>query len=314
MLEISVVIPVYNAEKFLERCLDSILLSLKGVKGEIIVVNNKSTDDSLTILKRYEKEHPKIISVLECNVVGASAARNYGATKAKGEYLWFIDADDAISEEAVTELLKEAKKKKADFVMPGTDKYLENGDRTYLPALDPKDPEFKSKFIRRAIGPWQVIIRRKWWTENGFQFKEGIIHEDLEVMSTLILHTDNYASVDKPLYYYFWNSNSILHKVKWDPKYFDIFPALEGLYQHFKEADALETYKDELEWFFIWNLLIDSAGDFNRFKEGRSGFARSRKMLKEYFPNWRKNRFLNQKKMGIKFKIRVYLSYFGIVI
>lgn len=314
MLEISVVIPVYNAEKFLERCLDSVLSSLKGVKGEIIAINNKSTDDSLTILNRYKKEYPKIITILDCDVVGASATRNLGAAKAKGEYLWFIDADDAIFKDAVTELLREAKKKKADFVMPGTDKYLENGEKTYLPALDPKDPEFKSKFIRRAIGPWQVIIRREWWTKNDFRFKEGIIHEDLEVMPTLILHTDNYASVDKPLYYYYWNSNSVLHKVEWDPKYLDIFPALEGVYEHFKEAGALETYHDELEWFFIWNLLIDSAGDFKKFKEGRKGFKRSRKMLKEYFPNWRNNRFLNQKKMGIKFKIRVILSYFGIVI
>ena len=313
-MEISVIIPVYNAEKYIERCLDSILTSLGKIKGEIIVVDNNSSDNSLMVLKRYAKEYPKIITVLEHKTSGASAARNFGATKAKGEYIWFIDADDAIAKDAIPDVLREAKVRKADFVMPGTDKYLENGEKKYLPALDPKDSEFKSKFIRRAIGPWQVIIRREWWEKNGFRFKEGIIHEDLELMPTLILHTDNYASVDKPLYYYYWNSNSVLHKAKWDRKYFDIFPALEGLYNHFKEANALEIYHDELEWFFVWNLLIDSAGDFKKFREGRSGFKRSRKMLKKYFPNWLENRFLNQKKMGTKFKLRVVLSYHGIVI
>ena len=75
----------------------------------------------------------------------------------------------------------------------------------------------------------------------------------------------------------------------------------------FKEAEAVKTYHDELEWFFIWNLLIDSAKDFEAFPEGRPGFARSRKMLTKYFPNWRKNRFLKAK--PIKFRIKVRLNY-----
>ncbi len=313
-MQISVIIPVYNAEKYIERCLDSVIDSLEGIKGEIIAVNNNSNDNSPAILEKYAKKYPKTVIVLDCKPIGASAARNLGTKRAKGEYIWYIDADDAISKDAIPLLLKEAKAKKADFVMPGTDKVLEDGKKIYLPAIDPKDPDFKSKFIRRAIGPWQLIIRREWWNKNQLSFKEGIIHEDLELMPTLILYTNNYASVDEPLYYYYWNPNSVLHKVKWDPKYFDIFPALEGLYDHFKSANATEKYHDELEWFFIWNLLIDSAGDFKKFKEGQSGFKKSRELLKRYFPNWRKNRFLNQRKMGIKFKIRVYLSYFGIIV
>ena len=251
MPKISIIIPVYNAEKYIRRCLDSILNSLGKIKGEIFVVNNNSTDNSPLILKEYAKNYPKIITVLDCKTVGASAARNMGATKAKGEYLWFIDADDEISQDAIPELLKEAGRKNADFVMPGTDKIQENGEKVYLPAISPKDPKFKSKFIRRAIGPWQIIIRREWWMKNQFHFKEGIIHEDLELMPSLILYTDNYASVDKPLYYYYWNPNSVLHKAKWDPKYFDIFPALEGLYNRFEANLAIKTYHDELEWFFI---------------------------------------------------------------
>ena len=313
-MQISIIIPVYNAEKYIGRCLDSVLTSLGKIKGEILALDNNSTDNSLEILKRYEKQYPKIVTVLNCKDSGAAAVRNFGVTKAKGEYIWFIDADDKISEDAISVLLEEAKNEKADFVMLGANKLLENNEKVYLSAIDPKDPEFKSKFIRRAIGPWQVIIKREWWDKNRFQFKKGIIHEDLELMPALILHTDNFSSVDKPLYFYYWNPNSVLHKVEWDPKYFDIFPALEGLYSHFKEAEALKKYHDELEWFFIWNLLIDSAGDFKKFREGRSGFRRSREMLNKYFPNCRKNRFLNQKKMSTKFKIRVYLSYFGIVI
>ena len=70
---------------------------------------------------------------------------------------------------------------------------------------------------------------------------------------------------------------------------------------------AEKTYHDELEWFFIWNLLIDSAKDFDKFPEGKPGFQRSREMMKKYFPKWRKNRFLKQK--PLKFRMRVKLNY-----
>lgn len=313
-LKISVIIPVYNAEKYLERCVNSVLESLGRMRGEVILVNNNSTDRSAEIIAEFYKKYPKVVRGLECAPKGGAAARNCGFKAAKGEYVWFIDADDAVSKRAISELVAEADKTGADFVMLGADRILESGKKIYLSAIDPKDPEFKSKFLRRAIGPWQVIVRREWWKESKFQFTEGMIHEDLELMPAIILKTDRIASVDQPFYTYYFIPGSVLHSAKWDPKYLDIFPVLERLYWRFETAGELEKYRDELEWFFIYNLLIDSAGDFKKGgREGLVGFRRTRKMLRSYFPKWRKNRFLNQKKLGLKFKIRVYLSYFGIV-
>jgi hypothetical protein len=111
-----------------------------------------------------------------------------------------------------------------------------------------------------------------------------------------------------PLYFYRQTPNSVLHRSSWSEHAYDIFPALEGLYGRFKAVQAQKQYHDELEWFFIWNLLIDSAKDFAAFPEGRPGFARSRAMLKKYFPNWRKNRFLREK--PLKLRIRVRLNYY----
>ena len=135
-----------------------------------------------------------------------------------------------------------------------------------------------------------------------------MIHEDMEMISALILYTDKYASFNEPLYYYYQNDESVLHKSKWDKHAFDIFPALDGLYQRFENVGMAEKYHDELEWFFIWNLLIDSAKDFGKFPEGKPGFARSREMLKKYFPAWRKNRFLKVK--PLKLRIRVRINYY----
>lgn len=305
-MKVSIIVPVYNAEKYLERCLDSVLASLNKIDGEILAIDNNSTDNSVAILKKYAKEHPQI-KLLTCKTQGAAATRNYGAKQAKGEYLWFIDSDDSITKDAIPKLLETAKQTNADFVMLGMQRIHEDGHEDYLYAINPKDGDAKHRFVRYGLGPVQVFLRREWWNAH-FAFMEGIIHEDMELMSSLILHTDNFASVNEPLYNYYQNSGSVLHQKHWNPHAFDIFPALESLYEHFEKAGALEEYHDDIEWFFIWNLLLDSAKDFSAFPEGKPGFARSRAMLKKYFPKWRKSPFFREK--PFKLYLRVLLNYY----
>ena len=281
--------------------------SLGKITGEIILINNNSDDGSPKLMKALRKKYPKIINVLECSTPGASPCRNLGTSKAKGEYIWFIDADDYIDQRAVKVLVAKADETGADLVMMGAERVYEDGSTSYLSAVDKTRKDYKSRFVRYGMGPWQVLIRRKWWGRHGFTFKEGIIHEDMELMSALILYTDTFESIDMPLYFYRQTPNSVLHKHFWSEKAYDIFPALEGLYGRFKAVRAEKQYHDELEWFFIWNLLIDSAKDFAAFPEGKPGFKRSREMLTKYFPAWRKNRFLKEK--PLKLRVRVRLNY-----
>ena len=271
------------------------------------MVDNASTDKTLMVARKCRGNSPAEMGfrVLQCHTPGAAAARNLGASKANGEFIWFIDADDYIDESAITKLL--AKRSKADLIMMGAERSSADGSTSYLSAVDPSRPDWKSRFVRYGMGPWQVIIRRSWWQHYGFTFREGIIQEDMELMSALVLYTDRLASVDEPLYHYCHTPESVLHKAKFNPQIFDIFPALEGLYQRFKAAQAVKKYYAELEWFFIWNLLIDSAKDFTAWPEGHPGFAQARQMLKTYFPTWRRNRFLRQK--PLKFRVRVWLNY-----
>lgn len=307
MIQISIIIPVYNAEKYLDRCVKSVIKALEKIHGEILLVDNGSKDGSVDLIQKYRKKYPGVVRALQCLEPGAGTARNYGITEARGNYIWFVDADDEISEDAVTKLLQAAESKKADLVMLGMKRIYQNGHSDYLSAVRPDEDNYKSRFVRYGLGPVQAMAKRSWWNQYGFKFKEGVIQEDMEMMSALILFTDKYAAVDEPIYYYYQNDDSVLHKTTWDPHTFDIFPALEGLYQRFVDAGAEKTYHDELEWFFIWNLLIDAAKDFAKFEEGKPGFERSRQMLKKYFPKWRKNRFLKQK--SLKLRMRVRLNY-----
>lgn len=305
---ISIIIPVYNAEEYLKRCVDSVLDALDGFVGEILLVDNKSTDDSMKIMQHYRRKRQKVVRVLQCNTPGAAAARNMGAKEARGEYIWFVDADDYVANMALIKLISRAQKTDADIVMMGAERMLPGGGSSYLSAVDDSNPDYKSRFVRYGMGPWQVIIRKSWWAEHGFCFKEGFIHEDMELMSSLILYTDKFASVNEPLYFYCNNPESVLHKKKFSPHIFDIFPALEGCQERFVRAGAAEKYHDELEWFFIWNLLIDSAKDFEKFPEGKPGFGQSREMLKKYYPRWRRNRFLRAK--PLKLRLRVRTNYY----
>lgn len=314
-MDISVIIPVYNSEKYLSRCLDSVVAALgrSGQTGELLLVDNNSSDKSAAILREYHNKYPELIKVHQCKTPGAAATRNLGVSKARGEFIWFVDADDEIVEDAIGLLIEEARGTGADLTMLGLTRIYKDGHRENVPPVLPTDRDYKSKYIRSELGQVQVLIRRSWWLKHDFKFHEGIIHEDMELMPSLILFTDKFAAVDKILYLYYQNDDSVLHKLKFDPHYFDIFTALESLYARFEKAGAAEEYHDELEWFFIWNLLVDSAKYFAKFKEARKGFRMSRRMLRQYFPNWRKNRFLNQKKISWKLRVLVNLSYFGIV-
>ena len=310
VMDISIIVPVYNAEKYLDKCLQSILQALDNFdgRGEILLIDNNSTDKSDILMRRYQKKYPETVFLYKQKLPGAAATRNYGVLKATGKYIWFVDADDTISSDAVEKLVDRAKEASADLVMMGAKRIFPDGHTNFLSAICPDANDYKSKFVRYGAGPWQFIIRRTWWNKNNFKFREGIIHEDMELMSALILYTDKFTCLDEPLYNYFQNPESVLHKTSWDPHYFDIFSALAGLYARFDEKGAVPNYYSELEWFFIWNLLIDSAKDFSKFKEGRSGFERSREMLKQYFPNWRKNKFLREKPWRLR--ARVMLNYY----
>ena len=305
---ISIIIPVHNAEKYLKRCVDSVILSLGKIKGEILLINNASTDQSVKIARQCQKAHPKLIHIFQCSAWGAAAARNFGMKKAKGDYIWFIDADDYIAGAAIGKITTLANKTHADLIMFGAERIYQDGHSDYLSPVSSDDPDYKSRFVRYGMGAWQVLIRRKWWQKNGYKFKEGIIHEDMELMSALILKTNRLASINEPLYYYVQNPNSVLHKQTFSPHIFDIFPALEGLYKRFDDAGEVLHFYAELEWFFIWNLLLDSANDFAKFSDGKPGFKRSRQILKQYFPTWRRNKFLLQKSPRLQVKTR--LNYY----
>lgn len=310
-MNISVVVPVYNTEEYLAECLES-LVKQKFAGLEIIVVDNGSTDDSLLIAKEFKRNYPDIIRILKCKKPGASAARNLGAKEATGNYLWFVDSDDWVAKDSLSKLFKRAKETGADAVVMTVIKKFEDGKETILGAVEPeKDTNWRDRYVMYGFGPFQNLYRRKFWLEKMGGFDEGMIHEDMALLSAAVLHTEKIVSVPEGLYFYRQREGSVLHQPKWNKKALDIFPAMELIYQRFEKSGKLEKYIEAIEYFFIWNLLLDAAREFGKWREGKVGFRQIRKTMRKFFPNWRKNRYFRRKSLGIR--LRCYLGYSGLI-
>ncbi|MBQ2638829.1 glycosyltransferase [Candidatus Saccharibacteria bacterium] len=307
-MKLSIIIPVYNVEKYLSECLESILVQ-DNSDFEVILVDNNSTDKSPEIIDRVKKRYPKKVRSFLCSSWGASAVRNFGVLKARGEYIWFVDSDDWIEKDAISKLIRHAEETRADAINFSVRRVYPNRENI-LTFVNTDKPDFKKRYIMYGFPPFQNIYRRDFWNKH-FSFPEGIIHEDMAILSSAVLYSDNFSYIDEVLYNYRQRSGSVLHKAGFDVHSLDIFKALGILYGKFKEAGKLEEYFSELEYFFIWNLLIDSAKDFNKGPEGKVGKEQTRATLKRLFPNWYRNQYLRKK--PLKFRINCLRGFLGLL-
>lgn len=226
--KISIIVPIYNVEKYLSRCLDSLLFqTFKDF--EIIAINDGSTDSSGSILDEYAKKHNEIVAIHKKNN-GVSSARNDGLQKAKGAYIGFVDPDDWIEERMYEVLYLTAEQEQADIVMCsyirefGThsrEKNFNEADKSkYI------DEELKTKILRRLIGPiekevsnpeyldawgtvWSKLYKSELIKQNKLEFvdlKEIGSNEDTLFNIQVFYHANSFVFLNQPLYHY-WRVN-----------------------------------------------------------------------------------------------------------
>ncbi len=199
MILISVIVPVYNTEKYLKRCLNSLVnQTLFGI--EIIIVNDSSPDNSQKIIDEYVSNYPKQIRSFTKPNGGLSSARNFGVAKACGDYIAFVDSDDWVDLNLYQIMYSSAIKNNSDVVCCDfIEKYL--GFET-LRSVTPEN-NYGNRYIGNVIA-CNKIYKRQFWLENRFSFYLNIYHEDNELIpkvlsiANLVTYVgDNYYRYDK---------------------------------------------------------------------------------------------------------------------
>lgn len=277
-LRLSIIVPVYNVEKWVLRCLNSLYnQSIPEEEFEVIVVNDGSPDNSLHIVNCFAENHFNVVVVSRENG-GLSAARNTGLEYARGNYVWFVDSDDFIEPNSIKYILEFAEKNKLDTMGFLFQRYFESG-KIWKYEHHPKYTEIvfngedfvsKTNFI---FSPWASIYRRIFLIDNSLRFKEGILHEDVEFSPRAHFLSDRIAHTNKIVYNYFQRDGSIMKSSKSSIRVKSFLNICDSLYDFMQsqvssESPAIEYFRKMIMFAFsqaLSHYVID--GKENNLKQ-----------------------------------------------
>lgn len=255
MYDITIIIPVYNAEKYLETLLQSIEKQSKDLKTmEVIMVDDNSTDNSATIIKKYEEKYENFRGIhIEHNTGIAGKARNEGLKIAKGKYVMFADADDFFCPDTCQRMYNEIENKEADFVIGNYIYAEEDGTIWSKPIFNTeKYTDFKlsitdytKSFFVLNGAVWNKIFRREFVEKNKIRFLEGVPAEDAYFVTSCFMVSERVYYIKDIIYCYRQrNKNNASVSFSGSKKYFDnINKAYKAIYENFKEHGQIKFYR-----------------------------------------------------------------------
>lgn len=304
---VSIIIPVYNVEKYLAQCLDSVC-SQTYRKIEIIIVNDGSTDGSDKIIERYAKLDRRIIVIHKKNG-GLSEARNYGLDCATGKYVMFVDSDDFIAPEMTEYLVREIQRANAQIAVCGYEPVDEEGG-----CLPPWET-FPERKVVSPKGYWEihhkeayiygVVAWNKLYDRNIFKklrYPVGKLYEDVFLLHKVIHRAQRIACCPKKLYYYRQRYGSIMNN---------------GSGESFKEffsLDILQAFIIRLEFFIRKGMFDEASYAFalaarqvvNGYEEIGKLSAIEREKLSDYQRRLKRiARYCIKKKISSSFRIKI---------
>lgn len=214
-INISFIVPIYNVESFLAQCLNSLLE--QPVTKEIILIDDGSTDNSLSIALNYAKQYPNIL-ILHTSNQGAAAARNKGLKLAQGEYISFIDSDDYLSGN-IAPLIEQAKQHNADLIrfrpIFSIDDKLMDIYHNPVPFLEKTQLITGYHFLEQMYkencwvpGVCWTIIKKSYLDAHQLTFEEGVIAEDQLFYVQLLTASENCLLLNQPSLYYIYRQNN----------------------------------------------------------------------------------------------------------
>lgn len=308
MEKVSVIVPVYNAQKYLKKCAESLVhQTLEDI--EIIFVNDGSTDHSLEMLEEYRQLFPKKVSVYSKENGGQASARNFGIRNSHGEYIGFVDADDYVDIHMFEEMYNKAKQEDSDYVECQYH-YLAvdaKGDENEIPQYG-HVRAYQSKremFIDPLVSPWNKLYRASVIKDNVCLFPEGVIYEDTAFYIKVIPYLKKLSYLPEAyVYHYLWPGSTMN-----DKKYIrvgNIFIVLQDVIDFYKKNNIYEDYQSELEYFCVKILLCSSLKRIAQINDKRLRkdlVRQTEQFVKREFSDYRKNCYLESGFTGLYMKL-----------
>ncbi|SDE82532.1 glycosyltransferase family 2 protein [Epilithonimonas hungarica] len=275
-IKVSIIVPVYNVELYLEKCLLSLVnQTLQNI--EILVMNDGSKDNSQQIIEKFQKDYPnKIFGFIKENG-GLSDARNFGIDRAKGQYLGFVDSDDYVSETMFEEMYGLAEKHQAEMAICNLQKVDENGTVTQKLTQLPGFPEKITLENNLSVfSDISYFACNKLFKKELFQnkrFKRGIHFEDIELIPQLLLNCNILAFTPNYHYQYLERQNSI--SKSHTTKGLDILRAVETVSEKFNQSRFSDQKKDlkgfqileGVYTFLAYQAFVKDEGDFYKMSK-----------------------------------------------
>ena len=267
--KISVIIPCYNVQNQISRCLDSIIeQNLEGVNLEIICIDDKSTDHTVEILKEYEKKYSDILILILLEENGKQGnARNIGMQYATGRYLTFVDADDFVDTNMLKSLYEKAIETQCDVVECG---YMQvcneelsainiekEGQTEYF---DMQNIDCKRKYIIKhgwKAGPWGRLYRCDFLAENQICFLTDTFMEDIYFSELCMLYMKNYVRIPQNYYFYYENESGVMRSDKMLYYYMDTVKVQNRITQVALDRGLLEGCKEEYEYLHFSKAFVE---------------------------------------------------------
>jgi len=256
-MRFSIIIPVYNVEKYIRRCMESVM-NQTFRDYEVIVVNDETPDNSMAIVQEYVNAFPGMIQVIHQKNTRQGGARNNGVSKARGEYILFVDSDDYVALNMLETVDAKLRENPCDILVfrhvPVSPEGKQLGEPEYC-ALPPGTylPERDKNVVLIPTGPVNKAFRREFYVETQVWFPEKLLYEDA-VTRVLYAMASSVVVCDDVLYYYVQSGNSSMRR-KPSEKMLDILTMTDITLQEFRHRGIYESFRNPLDCALIYGIL-----------------------------------------------------------
>lgn len=305
-MKLSIIVPMYNVEDYIQQCLDSLVVQTCS-DYEVIVVDDGSTDNGPRIVDDMIEKYPHLIHQLHKSNGGLSDARNYAIPYAKGEYICFLDSDDYV-EPTLYEKLVAKMDEGFDVVVTNIEYFYENGSPSWvMKGLSTWNaPTISKKAILSPMFAWNKIYKAKYFKEKGMRYPLNTWYEDIPVTTPIFATTDKIGYLDETLIHYRQREGSIMSVTK-SERLKEIFGIMKDVRDSMKQLNLYDEYHDEIEYLHIEHLRLYGMFRFIRSPLFDELYELSDACMKEYFPNWKQNKYIS----NLNSKNKLFLKYFN---